>query len=397
MYSNNNRPALILVVIALVSLISFPGWAQDGEAEMWCPCEAREDGPQVDMPPFDPTQDPSQQRLEQANPTMIGGYGELEYTDVEGPGGRSFDFHRMVLFIGHQFTEDISFYSEIEYEHSNVLEMEQAYIEYDIADSISMRAGLVLVPVGLTNIYHEPSLYHGAVRPLTDKYIIPTTWREACAGLIYTLSDYLTIEAYALSPLNAANFGASSGIRGGRQHVSKALGNDIAFAMRASSQPILGLNLGLSGYMGWADNGQFGADVQVSIAEFDATYRNHGIEARAQVASVHISETEVLSEALDETIGSQGLGWYVEGAYNILDFMNTQQAILPFVRYEQFNTHASVEGELEADPNLDRTDMVFGMTYRPIPQVSFKFDYTLSDSAGDDTPDKWDLGIGWMF
>ena len=167
--------------------------------------------------------------------------------------------------------------------------------------------------------------------------------------------------------------------------------------MRASSEPMLGLNLGLSGYMGWADNGQFGEEVMVRIAEFDATYRNHGVEARAQVASVHISETEVLSEALDETIGSQGLGWYVEGAYNVLDFLDTDQAVLPFVRYEQFNTHASVEGELEADPNLDRTDMVFGMTYRPIPQVSFKFDYTLSDSAGDDTPDKWDLGIGWMF
>lgn len=385
----HKKSIYLLTIFFVVSFFSFNGWAQDDSAE--------DNGPDIDMPTFDPTQDPTEQRLEQADPTIIGGYGELEYTDVEGPGGRSFDFHRMVLFIGHQFTDDISFYSEIEYEHSHVLEMEQAYVQYDFLDNVSLRAGLVLVPVGIVNILHEPSLYHGAVRPLTDKYIIPSTWREAGAGLIYTLNDYLTVEAYALSPLDAAGFGASSGIRGGRQHVSKALGNDLAFAVRASSEPMLGLLLGLSGYMGWADNGQFGADVQVSIAEFDATYRNHGVEARAQVASVHISETEVLSEALGETIGSQGLGWYVEGAYNVLDFMDTNQAILPFVRYEQFNTHASVEGELEADPNLDRTDIVFGMTYRPIPQVSFKIDYAMSDSAGEDTDDKWDLGVGWMF
>ena len=47
--------------------------------------------------------------------TKIGGYGELHYNNLEGEGGASdldrLDFHRFVLFFGHEFNDRIRFFS----------------------------------------------------------------------------------------------------------------------------------------------------------------------------------------------------------------------------------------------------------------------------------------------
>ena len=55
--------------------------------------------------------------------TTLGGYGELHYNNLKnqrtgGSGKEAIDFHRFVLFIGHEFNESIRFFSELEVEHS---------------------------------------------------------------------------------------------------------------------------------------------------------------------------------------------------------------------------------------------------------------------------------------
>ena len=41
----------------------------------------------------------------------------------------------------------------------------------------------MLVPMGIINEYHEPTTFNGVERPLVEKYIVPTTWREIGAGV----------------------------------------------------------------------------------------------------------------------------------------------------------------------------------------------------------------------
>ena len=36
----------------------------------------------------------------------------------------------------------------------------------------------MLIPMGITNEYHEPTLFNGVERPSIASVIIPTTWRE---------------------------------------------------------------------------------------------------------------------------------------------------------------------------------------------------------------------------
>lgn len=119
-----------------------------------------------------------------AGDTRIGGYGELHYNNLDS--GKEIDFHRFVLFFNHEFSEDIRLFSELEVEHSiagdgqnGEVELEQAFIEFDLKDGLSAKAGLFLLPIGILNETHEPTTFYGVERNDVESIIIPSTWWES--------------------------------------------------------------------------------------------------------------------------------------------------------------------------------------------------------------------------
>ncbi len=137
----------------------------------------------------------------QKTATTIGGYGELHYNNIDnklGEDKKEFDFHRFVLFFGHEFTENTRFFSELEVEHSisgdgqnGEVELEQAYIEHDFNQALTAKAGLFLMPVGIINETHEPPAFYGVERNPVEKDILPATWWEAGLAMnIQALPDW---------------------------------------------------------------------------------------------------------------------------------------------------------------------------------------------------------------
>ncbi|MBZ0241873.1 MAG: hypothetical protein K8F24_01540, partial [Bacteroidales bacterium] len=117
---------------------------------------------------------------------LIGGYGEIHYnqplnSDLRMNG--ALDVHRMVMLLGYNFNEKIQFISELEFEHVKEVYVEQAFLQNKLNNSVSFRGGLILVPMGIVNEYHEPTAFNGVERPLIDNYIAPTTWREIGFGV----------------------------------------------------------------------------------------------------------------------------------------------------------------------------------------------------------------------
>ena len=134
--------------------------------------------------------------------TTLGGYGEMHLNKLKNrkPGGTNkdeIDFHRFVLFIGQEFNDRVRFHSELEIEHALVkdtdtdtvagstpkpnsgeLELEQAYLDFTLSDTLSAKAGLFLVPVGIINETHEPPTFYGVERNPVENKIIPATWWE---------------------------------------------------------------------------------------------------------------------------------------------------------------------------------------------------------------------------
>jgi len=107
----------------------------------------------------------------------LGGYGEVLYNNPENQNAE-IDVQRLVLLFGYKFDDRVQFVTEIEFEHVKEVYVEQAFVNYNLTQGLNIRAGLMLVPMGIVNEFHEPTIFNGVERPNLDKYIIPTTWRE---------------------------------------------------------------------------------------------------------------------------------------------------------------------------------------------------------------------------
>ena len=119
----------------------------------------------------------SAEKIIAGNPGLhIGGYGQIDFNLNERDGtihnNGKLDAHRLVTFLGYNFNEKASFVSELEFEHVSEVYVEQAFLDYKIKKNLSINAGLMLIPMGIQNLYHEPPTFNGVERTNVDKYII---------------------------------------------------------------------------------------------------------------------------------------------------------------------------------------------------------------------------------
>lgn len=344
--------------------------------------------------------------------TTVGGYGELHYNEPDGSRRGVLDFHRFVIYLGHNFNEKISFRSEIEIEHTKLeagsaaggeVAIEQAYLDYSIHKNFGVRAGILLPPVGLINLYHEPPTFHGVERPNVDRVIIPATWRESGAGVYGTVNDDLKYQAYVMAGLKAEGFTASNGLRGGRQEALESNPANPSFTGRVDYSPVLGLQLGASFFVGGssADVDSIG-NATVAMWSTDARYDVDNFQFRAVGAIATIGDADKINLQFGNNVADRIYGFYVEGAYNFLPLVcsDSEQEFFFFARYEKYNTQAATTN-IAAISAYNRNDVVLGLTYKPTYNTAFKFDYTflnneLNSGAAKNTK-QLNLGVGYYF
>jgi hypothetical protein len=344
--------------------------------------------------------------------TTVGGYGELHYNEPDGSGKGQLDFHRFIIYLGHQFSEQISFRSELELEHTLLeageaeggeLSIEQAFLDYRIHDKFGLRAGIILPPVGLINLYHEPPTFHGVERPSVDRVIIPTTWREAGAGVYGSLFEELGYQLYLVAGLDAEGFSASNGLRGGRQNAFESSIVNPSLTGRIDYSPLAGLQVGGSFFVGnSAGNQDSIGSAGVALWSGDVRFTEGPLAFRTVGAIGTIGDAALINAKFGTNVADRIYGLYVEGAWNLLQSIcpESEQELDGFVRYEKYNTQASTTGFAPLS-QYDRTDVVIGLTYKPTYDTAVKFDYTFFDNALDSGPfqstKQLNLGIGYYF
>jgi hypothetical protein len=322
------------------------------------------------------------------------------------------DFHRFVLLFSHQFTQRIRFVGELELEHALVegleeageLELEQAFIDFLIARPFNVRAGMVLVPVGIINERHEPPVFNGVERPLVDTFIVPSTWFEPGAGVHGEVGQGWRYRAYVLAPLDALNFSADEGIRGGRQKGAQARARNAAVSGRLEFIGLPNLTVGASGWWGKGNAMNSRLETPVSVREVDARFHTDRVELRAQFADVSIDRADLVNEALTRLTGvdpniARGLrGFYGEAAYRVWA-QGAPRDLVAFVRYEDVDTQHRMPAGWQPLEVFDRQAWVFGVTYFPDPDVAVKADYVrMKNRSGlGSTPSSFNVGLGWWF
>jgi len=338
----------------------------------------------------------------------VGGYAQVDYNQPEGANGKM-DVHRMVMLLGYKFSDDVQFVTEIEYEHVKEVYIEQAFLNYSVSDNFNVRGGLMLVPMGIVNEYHEPTTYNGVERPNVDKSIVPTTWREIGVGVTGKFDDAsLRYQAYIFNGFASVNgtkvLGGKNGLRNGRQKGAESTINTPNLSAKVDYYGIQGLRLGLSGYFGRtqaADDVQDidGSDVGISMYGLDARYINKRFTARGQFIQAILKDTEDYNNLNGANLGSELKGWYAEVAYNLLP-LNKEQKLDAFLRYEKYDTHAATsDAGITRNLGYNRNEWITGLSYHVAPGAVVKADYQFIDNAvaGNDTKGQLNIGFGVWF
>jgi len=232
----------------------------------------------------------------------IGGYAQIDYNEPDGSAPGKLDVHRMVMFLGYKFNDKVSFMSEIEYEHVSELYVEQAYLKYKANENFNVLAGLMLVPMGIINEFHEPTTFYGVERPNVDNYIVPTTWREIGVGFSGKIDNAsLKYQAYLFTgfksyAVEAGILRGTDGLRRGRQKGAESVVNSPNLSAKLDYYGITGLRLGLSGYFGktQTDDASIEAStVGISMMGLDARYKYNNLELRGQYIHTTLTDTEI--------------------------------------------------------------------------------------------------------
>lgn len=343
----------------------------------------------------------------------VGAYGELTYNQPEALNGE-LDVQRLVLLFGYKFNDKTQFVTEVEFEHVEEVFIEQAFINYNVAPNVNLRGGLMLVPFGIINEFHEPTTFNGVERPALDNVIVPTTWREIGFGVSGRFNELsLGYQAYVFNGFKSTSFdgnggvnGAlkgSNGLRSGRQKAIQSTIDSPTLSMKFDYYGIPGLRLGLSGYFGDTQaeddvEALDGANIGISMIGLDARYAFQRLTARGQYVHGSLSGTEAYNNLTGKDLGSELQGWYLEAAYNLLP-QEKYQRLFAFARYEQYDTHAGTDGSLQQNDAYNRNDLTTGLSYHLAPGVVLKGDYQFRDNAvsDGDVANRLNFGIGVWF
>jgi hypothetical protein len=338
--------------------------------------------------------------------TTVGGYGELHYDMEANNGDGKLDFHRFILYVKHVFNDKWSLMSEIEIEHNMVystgsggyLAMEQAHLNY-WDDNWGFKGGVLLVPAGITNEYHEPPTFMSVERPEYNKYIIPTTWFDNGFAFYGNMGDF-NWNFTMTGDLDGNN--VADGFRDARKKGVYSKTTDWTKTVQMSWTGMEGLKVGGSMTMNDAPfydaNGNQTGTVGINLTEINATYSKNNLYTRLEYGSIAYSNNwaaknndgdyvQFNESTCDGDAGcveiESSSGYYLDLGYNIANLVKCDGDLYVWTRTSAYN---------KDDMGDDTEISLFGVTFKPANNIAIKFE---AGSKGDD--DIMRMGLGYMF
>jgi hypothetical protein len=330
----------------------------------------------------------------------------------------------------------------VEGTNESEIELEQAWLEFELVEQARIRTGAVLVPLGRFNLNHDDNRWDIARRPLIDRGApvlpAPSAWDELGAGLtgdvaigehgtvgyqLYVVNGAL-LEPEVESELEAINeegskelkieaeFSPSTGTFSkdlkdskavtGRVVYSPALGQEIAgsfYTGRYTPDFLPSENITSAGADGLSIWGPIELEGEYLYSDFgDVSELARGFATRAVADEVALSNSEfeaVMEFALD-SLADIKQGYWLEGRYrfrpnwlkqSIFGRYFEDPVLTAVVRGEQvwyngllqeLSFSAGQVTSLEKD-NRRIDRITIGGSYRPVPLVVFQLAYEFTE------------------
>ena len=368
----------------------------------------------------------------------VGGYGEVAmsrnfYSDhvsrysladehKNDPSHGRFDIPHAVIYLGYDFGKGWTMGTEIEFEHGGVgmayekedeeggeweqevekggeVELEQFWIQKSFGRWANIKAGHIVVPVGLNNAYHEPLNFFTVYRPEGENTVLPSTWHQTGISFWGKTKGW-RYELQFLAGLNSDNFTNTGWINKGPGTPTEGeIATKYGTALRIDNYSIKGLRIGLSGYYGHAignsyPNNKDGAESKykgvVAIGAIDFTYNNYNWIVRGQADYGYLSDAKQLKYFTNRLNGlspfhhsafvsKNAFAYGIEAGYNVFSqiekLRQSNQKMYLFGRYEHYNPYASKTKNTSYDyTNVLR--MAVGINYYPVKQIVVKAEYS---------------------
>lgn len=380
------------------------------------------------------------------NRLSIGGYGEAaytrnfysdnvyRYTDPKSykndPSHGRFDIPHAVIYISYDFGKGWTMSSEIEFEHTGSggaiekeyseggeweqevekggeVELEQFWIQKSFGSFLNVRAGHIVVPVGLTNAHHEPLNYFTVYRPEGEATILPCTWHDTGISIWGRLGDF-RYEVQMLAGLDAFMFDRENWIQGGAGSPFEfKVANKYGFAARIDNYTLPGLRVGLSGYYGQAMHNSYphefegedangnkktydGTKGRVAIGAIDFTFNRYNWIVRGNADYGYLSNASTISKIKRNLtsnnapykktpVGKNAVAVGIEAGYDVFSqigkLRKDNQKLYLFGRYEYYNSYIPAKDQAKYE-YTGKNRMAFGVNYYPIPQIAVKAEYS---------------------
>ncbi len=368
----------------------------------------------------------------------VGGYGEVAmsrnfYSDhvsrysladehKNDPSHGRFDIPHAVIYLGYDFGKGWTMGTEIEFEHGGVgmayekedeeggeweqevekggeVELEQFWIQKSFGRWANIKAGHIVVPVGLNNAYHEPLNFFTVYRPEGENTVLPSTWHQTGVSFWGRTKGW-RYELQFLAGLNSDNFTNTGWINKGPGTPTEGeIATKYGTALRIDNYCIKGLRIGLSGYYGHAignsyPNNKDGAESKykgvVAIGAIDFTYNDYNWIVRGQADYGYLSDAKQLKYFTNRLNGlspfhhsafvsKNAFAYGIEAGYNVFSqiekLRQDNQKLYLFGRYEHYNPYASKTKNTSYDyTNVQR--MAVGINYYPVKQIVVKAEYS---------------------
>ena len=344
------------------------------------------------------------------------GYGELYYTRPRHNAAEAMaTARRGVLGFAYRFNERTRFAAELEIENGVVsasdrgeAAFEQLYIEHDINERLSAKAGLFLLPIGYMNETHEPTRYYGVTRNLVETAIIPSTWREMGVGLQGTTELGLRWNAGVVTSFDLNKWPTDSAetkespLGAIHQEGQLAKAASAAYYGALNYNGIPGFNVGGSVFSGGIGQKQATIatpDARVNLAEVHAKWQVGRWDLAALAAQGHfqgVAAFNASGASGSNPVPDQFRGWYAQAGYRM--WRQGDYSLVPFARYERVNTALGFSGLPQGvvpsnDP--DTRVMTIGASFYLHPQVVLKVD--TQRYFNNSSLDRVNLGVGFHY
>ena len=299
---------------------------------------------------------------------------------------------------------------EQELEKGGEVALEQFHITRKIIKEFNIRAGHLIVPVGLTNTHHEPINFFTTFRPEGASTLLPCTWHETgieFLGKIGKDNYKFEYEAQIVAGQNPNGFNVYNWIKGGKQGFFETDNfTRPAYVFRLDYKGLPGLRLGTSMYY-CHDAGQNSDKlvtyksidpINISIFSVDAQYKNDYITFRGNYLEGHLTSgsgidyinnyySKLSGYSRKGPVAKKVLNYNFELGVNLKNVFNGGEkfpVIYPFAHYEYYNPQKEGENGQIMDKRCEVSYWAWGLNYFALPNLVIKADYTFRRIGTDE-------------